>query len=89
MRAKLGNPKFNYELACNQICGRGHFAMKLNIIVDEPDDYVNWFAAQKSFASQNPDLVAAAKNKPQPIVAQPVEVEQKEVAPQPLASASY
>ena len=26
MRAQLGNPKFNYELACNQVCGRGHFA---------------------------------------------------------------
>ncbi len=26
---RLGNPNFNYELACNQICGRGHFAMKM------------------------------------------------------------
>jgi cytochrome c oxidase subunit 2 len=63
MRAKLGNPKFNYELACNQICGRGHFAMKLNIVVDEPDDYVAWFGAQKSFSEQNPDVLAAAKQK--------------------------
>ncbi|MCB2407545.1 cytochrome c oxidase subunit II [Hymenobacter lucidus] len=63
MRAQLGNPKFNYELACNQICGRGHFAMKLNIIVDEPDDYVAWFSQQKSFSEQNPDVLASFKQK--------------------------
>jgi len=60
MRAKLGNPKFNYELACNQICGKGHFAMKLNIVVDEPDDYVAWFASQ-SPVSKNEDLMASFK----------------------------
>ncbi|ALD20325.1 cytochrome c oxidase subunit II [Hymenobacter sp. DG25A] len=63
MRAQLGNPAFNYELACNQICGRGHFAMKLSIVVDEPDDYVAWFAKQQSFSSQNPDLLATFKQK--------------------------
>lgn len=63
MRAKLGNPKFNYELACNQICGRGHFAMKLNIVVDEPDDYVAWYAAQKPFAEQNPEVLATFKQR--------------------------
>nr|GFB70476.1 hypothetical protein [Tanacetum cinerariifolium] len=42
MRAHLGNPKFNYELACNQICGKSHFAMKATLIVDEPDDYQAW-----------------------------------------------
>ncbi|AHJ98710.1 cytochrome c oxidase subunit II [Hymenobacter swuensis] len=63
MRAQTGNPKFNYELACNQICGRGHFAMKLNIVVDEPDDYVAWFAQQKSFSEQNPDVLASFKQK--------------------------
>ncbi|UYZ63316.1 cytochrome c oxidase subunit II [Hymenobacter weizhouensis] len=63
MRAQTGNPKFNYELACNQICGRGHFAMKLNIVVDEPDDYVAWFAQQKPFAEQNPEVLANFKQK--------------------------
>jgi len=68
MRAQLGNPDFKYELACNQICGRGHFAMKLNIIVDEPDDYVAWFGQQKSFAEQNPDVLASFKAKPDKLV---------------------
>jgi cytochrome c oxidase subunit 2 len=68
MRAQLGNPKFNYELACSQICGRGHFAMKATIIVDEPDDYVAWFAQQKSFSEQNPDVLASFKQKSDKLV---------------------
>ncbi|MCC2547053.1 cytochrome c oxidase subunit II [Hymenobacter sp. BT175] len=68
MRAQLGKPDFNYELACNQICGRGHFAMKLNIVVDEPDDYVAWFAQQKSFSEQNPDVLAGFKQKTNKLV---------------------
>ena len=60
MRAKLGNPNFDYELACNQICGKGHFAMKLKIVVDEPTEYVAWFAKQAP-VSQNADLMASYK----------------------------
>lgn len=60
MRARLGNPAFNYELACNQICGLGHNAMKFIIVVDEPDDYQAWYAAQKP-NSANADLMASYK----------------------------
>src|SRR6476661_3425691 len=88
MRAKLGNPNFNYEVAWNQICGRGHFAMKMNIVVDEPDDYVNWYAAQKSFASQNPDVLASFKQKAKSVVSQEAEPA-VEAAPAPLASMSH
>lgn len=60
MRAHLGNPKFNYELACNQICGKSHFAMKATLIVDEPDDYQAWYAKQ-SPNSANADMMASYK----------------------------
>ncbi len=86
MRAKLGNPGFNYELACNQICGGSHFAMKATVIVDEPDDYQNWYAAQESFAKKNPEVLAALKQKAASTVSQATTpVETKEVAPAPLA----
>ena len=68
MRARLGKPNFNYELACNQVCGSGHFAMKMTVVVDEPDDYVAWFAQQKSFSVQNPEVLAALR-KPRPLTA--------------------
>lgn len=87
MRAQLGNPAFNYELACNQICGRGHFAMKLAIVVDEPDDYVAWFAKQQSFSSQNPDLLATFKQKSDKLV-EPVAAPAAAAVVVPAAKAS-
>ncbi|MEJ8758259.1 cytochrome c oxidase subunit II [Pontibacter sp. H259] len=58
MQSETGNAEFKYELACTEICGRGHFAMRYVVVVDEPEDYEKWLADQKSFASQNPDFVA-------------------------------
>jgi cytochrome c oxidase subunit 2 len=86
MRAQTGNPKFNYELACNQICGRGHFAMKLNIVVDEPDDYVAWFAQQKSFSEQNPDVLASFKQKTNKLASKDAAIPAAAVVPAAKAS---
>ncbi|KAA6435943.1 cytochrome c oxidase subunit II [Rufibacter glacialis] len=54
MQSETGNANFQYELACTEVCGRGHFAMKLNMIVDEPEEYQKWVEAQqkKTFVSQ-------------------------------------
>jgi len=60
MRAHLGNPNFKYELACNQICGASHYAMKATLVVDEPDDYQAWYAKQ-SPNSANADMMASYK----------------------------
>lgn len=57
MRDELGNPNFNYELACAEICGRGHFAMRFLIVVDEPEVYEEWKNSQKTFAALNLDYV--------------------------------
>lgn len=58
MRGITGNPKFNYELACTEICGRGHFGMKFMLVVDEPEDYQKWYASQEAFLKKNPDYLA-------------------------------
>ena len=58
MRVMTGNPNFNYELACTEICGRGHYAMRFIVVVDEPADYKKWKASQATFASLNADYVA-------------------------------
>jgi cytochrome c oxidase subunit 2 len=54
MQTETGNPEFQYELACTEVCGRGHFAMKMTMVVDEPEEYQKWVAAQqqKSFVTQ-------------------------------------
>lgn len=58
MRAELGNPEFNYELACTEICGGGHFAMKMTVVVDEPADFDKWYAEQEAWASKNTEYLS-------------------------------
>ena len=57
MQSETGNPNFNYELACTEICGRGHFAMRFILVVDEPEEYQEWLASQQPFIEQNPQLL--------------------------------
>lgn len=57
MRAETGKPDFNYELACTEVCGSGHFAMKFKIIVDEPAEYEKWYASQEAWAVSNKDYI--------------------------------
>ncbi|MDN5211126.1 cytochrome c oxidase subunit II [Fulvivirgaceae bacterium BMA12] len=56
-----GEPKwknFNYELACTEICGRGHFSMKMLIEVVEEAEYKEWYAQQKSWLSTHEDYLS-------------------------------
>ena len=57
MRDETGDPEFNYFLTCTEICGRGHFSMKLNVVVDEPADYEKWKSEQTSWLKTNPDFL--------------------------------
>jgi cytochrome c oxidase subunit 2 len=57
MRAELGNPDFKYEIACVEVCGRSHFAMKLTLVVDEPADYEKWKKEQKSLLATKPEFM--------------------------------
>ena len=57
MRQETGNPEFNYELVCNKICGKGHFAMRYIVVVDEPAEYEEWYASQTAWLKQNDDYL--------------------------------
>jgi cytochrome c oxidase subunit 2 len=48
MKKKTGNPDFEYELSCDQMCGRGHFTMRAVVKVVTPDEFILWRAKQKS-----------------------------------------
>lgn len=39
-REKINKPDFNFELACNQICGVSHYAMRREIIVVDESEYL-------------------------------------------------
>lgn len=58
MRLETGNEDFNYELICNKICGKGHFAMKYIIVVDEPDEYEEWYKSQDPWLKMNSDYLS-------------------------------
>jgi cytochrome c oxidase subunit 2 len=57
MRDELGNQNFNYEMACTEICGRGHFSMKMTVVVEEEEAYEKWKKGQEAWLKQNPDYM--------------------------------
>ncbi len=58
MRAETGNPEFNYEIACAEICGSGHFGMKMTLVVDDEATYRKWVSEQKTFLETYPDFLS-------------------------------
>lgn len=57
MRNETGNPNFNYEMACTEICGKGHFSMRMPVVVEEREAYDRWKASQEAWLKQNPDYL--------------------------------
>jgi cytochrome c oxidase subunit 2 len=57
MRDKTGNPNFNYEMACTEICGRSHFSMRFPVVVDDEESFRKWRASQESWLKQNPEYL--------------------------------
>ena len=37
---------FNYELACAELCGRGHYSMKMPVKIVSEEEYLDWKAKQ-------------------------------------------
>jgi cytochrome c oxidase subunit II len=42
MRTRTGNPEFQYEIACAQLCGLGHFRMRAYVTVLSPEEFQKW-----------------------------------------------
>ena len=42
MRAQKGNPAFQYEIACAQLCGLGHAKMRGFVTVQTADEFQKW-----------------------------------------------
>ena len=47
MREIVKNPKFDYILLCNKICGVAHYNMQMKVVVDEPADFKAWLTKEK------------------------------------------
>jgi cytochrome c oxidase subunit 2 len=42
MRTRTGKPEFQYEIACAQLCGLGHYRMRGFVTVLAPDEFQKW-----------------------------------------------
>jgi cytochrome c oxidase subunit 2 len=58
MKKITNNPNFEYEIACDQMCGNGHYSMKGLIKVVKHDEFILWRAKQE--ASYKPAAPAVA-----------------------------
>jgi cytochrome c oxidase subunit II len=63
MREKYG-PDFNYEISCDQMCGKGHFSMRGTIVVETQEEFDRWILSKKpqyaaAMEAQNPAQPAA------------------------------
>ena len=43
----------NYELACAELCGKGHYSMKKIVDIMEQEDFDTWYAGQTSYYEAN------------------------------------
>ncbi|MCB9033047.1 MAG: OmpA family protein [Chitinophagales bacterium] len=49
MRKETNNPEFDYWVACNQLCGSGHYNMKKKVVVVSEEEYKKWVSEQASY----------------------------------------
>lgn len=65
MKEITGNPDFQYEISCDQMCGNGHYSMRGIIVVVTQPEYDVWLAQQKpNYYAVFPDKDPSGK-KPQ------------------------
>jgi cytochrome c oxidase subunit 2 len=66
-----GDDNFTYKLICDQLCGKGHYSMVANIIVETQPEYDSFMAQQKpeyqiAMATVNPPAAADSTSKAAP-----------------------
>jgi cytochrome c oxidase subunit 2 len=53
MRQQTGNPEFQYEIACAQLCGLGHARMRGFVTVQSPAEFQKWMEEQVAQQSES------------------------------------
>lgn len=62
MKKITGNPDFQYEISCDQMCGNGHYSMKGLIQVVSQQEFDAWMDKQKpSYLAAFPELDPAGQ----------------------------
>jgi cytochrome c oxidase subunit 2 len=48
MRTRTGNPEFEYEIACAQLCGLGHYRMRGFVTVQTAEEFQKWMEDEEA-----------------------------------------
>ncbi|GHE23768.1 cytochrome c oxidase subunit II [Sphingobacterium griseoflavum] len=53
MRERMNDPKYDYVMLCNKICGSGHFNMQKKVVVVTEDEYRAWLSTQNKYFTED------------------------------------
>jgi cytochrome c oxidase subunit II len=56
MRTRTGNPEFQYEIACAQLCGLGHYRMRGFVTVQTAEEFQKWMDAEGELLKGQSDI---------------------------------
>jgi cytochrome c oxidase subunit II len=57
MRTRTGKPEFQYEIACAQLCGLGHYRMRGFVTVQTAEEFQKWMDAEgEKLKSETSDI---------------------------------
>ncbi len=56
MRTRTGNPQFQYQIACAQLCGMGHYRMRGFVTVQTPEEFQKWVEAEEEKLKGESDI---------------------------------
>ncbi len=53
MRDRMNDPKYDYVMLCNKICGSGHWNMSKKVVVVTEAEYKEWLSKQNKFFTED------------------------------------
>ena len=56
MRTRTGNPEFQYEIACAQLCGLGHYRMRGFVTVQTAEEFQTWMDGEQELLKGESDI---------------------------------
>ena len=65
MREIKNDPKFDYYLVCNKICGNAHFNMKMKVIVEDEASYKEWINQQNGLFTTTNEVEESEEVQPE------------------------
>lgn len=53
MRERMNDPKYDYVMLCNKICGSGHYNMQKKVVVVTEAAYKEWLSTQNKYFTED------------------------------------